>query len=156
MGSSYNWGDATQIGFKGFLSFDLSTIPSGIAITSVTLRVYQCHISGDPYGKLGNLLVEHVSYDTFVHSADGTILYDMAALDDTIPATPLLSTDTTLGYKTLDVTYAVRSDLATSRSHAQFRISFEKETASDNTSNIISWQSGESDTNQPELVIVYN
>lgn len=139
---------------KGF-SFDLSTVPEGAEIISATLRIYQSHFSGDPYNKLGKPLVEHVSYDTFVHEANGEAQYTMAPLDNTIPATPSLSTNAELGYKTLDVTLAVRADLAAARSRAQFRLRFEKEASDEYQSNMTFWTSGESDTNQPELVIAY-
>jgi hypothetical protein len=72
-----------------------------------------------------------------------------------LPATPSLSTDAELGYKTLDVTLAVRADLAAARSRAQFRLRFEKEAIDEYQSNMTFWTSGESDTNQPELVIAY-
>lgn len=108
---------------------------------------------------LGNLLVEHVSYDTLVHAGDGTTQYTMDPLDATIPATARLSTDKTEGYKTLDVTAAVLADLAASRSRAQFRLRFEKEGVEDESeihiSYLTSWAPGEKETNQPELVIKY-
>lgn len=149
----------TKIGNRGFVSFNLSSLPAGATIKSAILKVYQSSINGDPYNKLGNIFVDHVSYESFDHAAAGDparTKYEMAPLDNTIPAGTFLSTDPTLGYKTLDVTAAVRADQSASRGRAQFRLSFQTEVvAEDSTSRLAYFYSGESDTNQPELVIQY-
>ena len=149
----------TKIGNRGFVSFNLISLPAGATIKSAILRVYQSSINGDPYSKLGNIFVDHVSYESFVHAEAGDpakTKYDMAPLDSSIPAGSFLSTDATVGYKTLDVTVAVQADQATSRARAQFRLSFQIEVVVESLSSCYaSFSPGESDTNQPELVIQY-
>jgi hypothetical protein len=150
----------TKIGLKGFVSFNLSSLPEGATITSAVLRVYQYNVAGDPYDKLGKVLVEHVSYDSLEQGESGETAqakYTMEPLDNTIPADAFLSTDATIGYKTLDVTAAVQADQGASRTRAQFRLRFPKEIVDEDIYSPVSayFISGDNDTNQPQLVIKY-
>lgn len=150
----------TKIGLKGFVSFNLSSLPEGATITSAVLRVYQYNVAGDPYDKLGKVLVEHVSYDSLEQGESGETAqakYTMEPLDNTIPADAFLSTDATIGYKTLDVTAAVQADQGASRTRAQFRLRFPKEIVDEDIYSPVSayFISGDNDTNQLQLVIKY-
>ncbi len=47
---------------RGFMSFDLSGIPHGATIQAVELRFFQEKVEGNPYGKLGSFVIDHVAY----------------------------------------------------------------------------------------------
>ena len=109
---------------------------------------------------MGKVLVEHVSYDSLEQGESGETAqakYTMEPLDNTIPADAFLSTDATIGYKTLDVTAAVQADQGASRTRAQFRLRFPKEIVDEDIYSPVSayFISGDNDTNQPQLVIKY-
>jgi len=106
---------------RQFYSFELTGIPSSVSVQSAMLRLYQANVEGTPYdiGNLGGVIVDHVNYDTSLGSGD----YDVAALTANIGT---LSTDASVGYKTLNVTANVASDVL-SRSRSQYRLRFSEE-----------------------------
>lgn len=106
---------------RQFYSFELTGIPSSVSVQSTTLRLYQANVEGSPYGagNLGGVVVDHVNYDTSLESVD----YNVAALTANIGT---LSTDVSVGYKTLNVTANVASDVL-SRSRSQYRLRFSEE-----------------------------
>ena len=57
-----------EVVWRGFMSFDLSTIPAGAVIESVELQFYQVNIGGAPYTKLGRLILDHVDYGDSLES----------------------------------------------------------------------------------------
>jgi hypothetical protein len=66
-----SWG---LIGYRGFMSFDLSTIPSGASIVNAELRFYQVQIQGDPFGHPGSFVLDHVDYGSELDFLDyGTL-----------------------------------------------------------------------------------
>ena len=70
---------AADIGVRGFVSFDISTL-SG-TINSATLRVNQHQRSADPYVDLGGeVRVDHMNYGTSLDAGD----YNAAALNSNI------------------------------------------------------------------------
>lgn len=106
---------------RQFYSFELTGIPSSVSVQSATLRLYQANVEGSPYGagNLGGVVVDHVNYDASLGSGD----YNVAALTANIGT---LSTDASVGYKTLNVTANVASDVL-SRSRSQYRLRFSEE-----------------------------
>jgi hypothetical protein len=135
-------------GIRGFLSFDLSSIPSGAPVVSATLRVQQNQVSGDPYTALGPLLLDQVVY--------GTVL-DAGAYDRSFPtnqAFAMLATDTTLGPKETDVTVAVQDDLAAPRTRSQFRLRFAIDTNGDGLGTAARFD-GPLSANPPLLIVTY-
>jgi hypothetical protein len=50
--------NASNRQYKGFLSFDTSSIPNGATITSVQLRLKRSDLGGNPYGNLGSVVVD--------------------------------------------------------------------------------------------------
>ncbi len=62
-----SWG---TISYRGFMSFDLSTIPSGASIVNAELRFYQVMIQGDPFGHPGSFVLDHVDYGSELDPLD--------------------------------------------------------------------------------------
>ncbi len=135
---------------RGFVSFDLSTIPSGANIISATLRIFQRSVEGTPYTDLGNLIVDHVDFGDILDSTD----FNITPLQANIG---ILSTNSTIEWKELNVTTAVKDDLSNGRIHSQFRLRFPNDTDNDQSSDYVTfWASDYSDpTYHPQLVITY-
>ncbi|MFC2036665.1 FHA domain-containing protein [Chloroflexota bacterium] len=115
-----------ELVWRGFMSFDLSSIPSGADITNVELRFFQAKVGGDPYGKLGNLVLEHVDYGSSLDAS----AYDTAAMDSAMLAQ---QPNPGAWYILSDPTLAdwVGKDLAAGRSRFQLRLRFAQETDGD-------------------------
>ena len=79
--------------------------------------MFQESVEGDPYTELGRLLADHVDIGGVLSESD----FDSPALTLDIGT---LSTDTTLEYKTLDVTEAVKADALAGRGASAFRLRF--------------------------------
>jgi len=60
-------------GYRGFLTFDLSTLPAGADITDVKLDLTSSTITGDPFGGLGIMYVEQVRYGNTLDKNDYSI-----------------------------------------------------------------------------------
>ena len=93
---------------RGFIGFDLTALPKNISIQQATLTATQCAFSNDPFGNLGEVIVQHVSYPVPLD----TTPFFIAPLDATLDT---LSTTTTFGVRTVVVTLAVTADYAASR-----------------------------------------
>lgn len=137
-----------NMGFRGLLGFDLSSIPTGSTIVSATLRAYQVSIASSPYADLGGAIrTDVIDFGTSLDAAD----YSSAALNSNIGN---ISTDATIGeWKTLDVTSYVQSRL--SGGNIQFRLYFPAETDSDGVADTARFSSADSLLNIPELVVTY-
>ena len=98
-------------------AFSLQSIPSDARVLRAELRIYQAAVTGDPYGKLGNVVVDHVDYigRAGIDSYDGQNL---------CPDVGVISTNAVLETKTLDVTNQVQEDLAFGATWSQFRLRF--------------------------------
>ena len=100
---------------RGLIQFPLDSIPAHVIITEAKLVMYQCKISGEPFKKLGNVVVEEVTYnDPFDTSA-----FDSPRIG---AALGVLSDNTTLEKKTLIITPTIVADIAAGRQFAQFRL----------------------------------
>ena len=113
--------DASNSNICAYASFDTSEIPKASVIESITLRIYQLTRVGDPYGKLGSLKAEKVTYSTLGIGALGL----QAAADAVISP----SSSPSGGTKEVDVTTMVANDLKAGRT-SQFRFCFPKPKAS--------------------------
>ena len=100
---------------RQFYTFDLSGLPAGARIEHATLRLYQVEVVGNPYGSLGDVVVDRVHFEQAILAA----YFDGNNLDREIGT---LSTDAALGYREVVVTSAVRADLADGRTRSQFRV----------------------------------
>ena len=110
-------GDAVLpgVGFRQFFSFDLSSVPNNATIESANLQLYQARVDGTPYAGLGTVIVDRVDLGAGLDAADysgGTLTTNIGTLSST----------TTIEYKNLDVTNAVRADKTSNKPRAEFRI----------------------------------
>lgn len=105
---------------RGFVSFDLSNIPSGATIQEASLRLYQAEIKGSPYSVGGALKVDHLNYGDSLDNSD----YAMAAL---LSSFVTLTSNNVVEWKDASVTDQVKDDIANGRSRSQFRLHFTTE-----------------------------
>lgn len=148
----YANGAGPQGGLRGFASFDISGIPAGATVTAATLTFVQRLVNSDPYATLGTVVIDQVVY--------GTVL-DAGAYDRSFPsnhAFATLSTDSTLGAKSVDARIPVQADVAAQRGQSQFRLRFQTEDDLDLDSDQAVFWSAESATvatDLPTLTITY-
>jgi hypothetical protein len=138
---------------RGFMSFDLSSIPEGATVQGVELRFFQAEVQGDPYGKLDNLLLEHVSYGDSLSDA----AYNAPA-SDTVGLPKLTGAGT--WYILSDDTVAtwVEQDLVSDNDRFQLRLRFMEETDGDGEEDWISVAPGGGplgSRSAPQLTIIY-
>jgi len=137
---------------RGFVSFDISTLPKTSTITEATLRLYQAKTVGNPYGAGGNIMVDHSNFGDSLENAD----YGVAAL---LSSFATLSTNAAVEWKEADVTSEVMDDLSNSRSLSQYRIHFNTENTGGDVSGdfvyIESADNSEGTGNTPQLILKY-
>jgi hypothetical protein len=138
---------------RGFMSFDLSSIPSGATVERAELRFYQKEIQGDPYTKLGNLLLEHIDYGASLDdSAYNTPAIESAVLDQQrTPKAWYILSDPTL-------TSWIQSNVQAGRARFQLRLQFRQETDGDDREDWIAIQAGGGilgARDAPQLTITY-
>jgi predicted component of type VI protein secretion system len=142
--------DDAQV-YRGFMSFDLTSIPSGAAIQSAEFSFFQAEVIGEPYLKLGTLFLKHVDYGATLDTGD----FDGAAMDSmllpsiTLPNQWYTVTDSIAGW--------VESDLTSGRTRLQVRLQFLVEDGG-STSNLVGFESGNNyfgTGNLPRVIITY-
>jgi hypothetical protein len=101
-------------GARGFVTFDLSGVPSKAHVRKATLTMTQCFVTGAPYTNHGNVILDHLLFT----KAD-TSIFGLSALASNVAT---LSTDSTRGPKSATVTSSVSDDITASRTTAQFRV----------------------------------
>ena len=143
----------TELVARGFLSFDLSGIPAGSTVENAELRFYQKEIQGNPYEKLGNLVLEHVYYGASLDdSAYSTPALGTAVLDvETSPQAWYILSDPT-------IVAWIQSSLETELSRQQFRLQFSQETDGDGQEDWVAIQGGGSilgSREAPQMIITY-
>ncbi len=142
----------TYEGVRGFVSYDLTPIPPGATILSATMTLYQEAVFGDPYASLGSQLVDHVIYGAVLEAG----AYTRPPLHTAIG---ILSTDATLGPKSLLVTSYVQDDLLSDHPRSQYRVRFAVENDGDMAGDYAVFHgAGTAPTpaERPTLVVTYN
>jgi len=140
---------APALGYRQLYSFDLTPVPAGSVVTSATLQLYQAAVGGTPYVDLGNVIVDHVDYGAALNAA----AYSVTALASNVG---VLSSDVTIGSKTLVVTARVQADVAAARTRAQFRVRFSNfDSNNDAGSDYAQFTDAEFFSNVPVLVVKY-
>jgi hypothetical protein len=148
----YASGFGPQGGIRGFVSFDLSAIPAGATVLSATLTLVQRNVVGTPYATLGTIVADHVEYGGLLEAGA------YARSFPTGQAFATLSSDSTLGPRTLTVTAIVQDDVASNRGHSQYRFRFGLEEDADMDSDQAQFFSAETATGpseRPTLVVTY-
>lgn len=133
---------------RGFVSFDLSSLPSGATIEKVTLRVYQRSVSGTPYAGGNSLIVDSLDYG-------GDLANDDYARSPIFANIGTLTSNAAVEYKDTEVTNSVKNDISSGRTRSQFRIRFVNETDGDGSEDFAYFDSGDSGSNPPQIVIKY-
>lgn len=132
----------------GAITFDLSALPPDARIVSATLEVFQTGVTGTVYSApLTEVVVEHVRFQE-LHAADEAV-----RIADAI-ARPVLSKSDKVEWKAVDVTPAVRYELATCSTRAQLRLTFAPANErADSTDNQARFASDDAASDRPRLVI---
>ena len=138
---------------RGFASFDLGSLPSGVTIDQATLRLYQTSVIGDPYGAGGgSIKVDHLDYGDSLENSD----YAVAAISTSFAT---LSSSGSVGWKEVDVTDALRNDRTNSRSRSQYRIHLTTESEGGVSGDFAYFESANNNVgtgNTPQLVVRYH
>jgi hypothetical protein len=142
-----------ELVWRGFMSFDLTGIPRGASIVGAELRFYQAKVGGDPYGKLGSLVLDHVDLGS--------------SLSDSSFGTPALDSYTLPVQRSANNWYTVANqpvatwlaqDLAAGRVRFQVRLRFVQEQDGDGQEDFSGIESGNNffgTGNVPQLIVTY-
>lgn len=137
---------------RGFVSFDLTTLPDNIEIESANLKLYQTHVTGDPYSIGGSLKIDHMEFGDILDGND----YALAPLQTNLAT---LTTNSDVEWKEVVVTEALKQDIKNSRLRSQYRLSFATETiGGESGGDFAYFESGENFVgtgNIPELLVRY-
>jgi len=135
---------------RGFVSFDISSIPAGKTIEQATLRLYQGEIVGTPYGSGGNLIVDSLDYGDSLGNED----LNAAAISSNIGT---LSPNAVVEWKDLIITNALKADITAGRTRSQYRLRFTTEgTGADAWARFESADNYMGTGNLPQLVVKYH
>ena len=134
---------------RGFVSFDITSIPAGKIIELATLRLYQTEVVGDPYGSLGSLKLDHLNYGDSLEGSD----YDVSSISASFAT---LTSNGTIEWKDVNVTDRLKDDITNSRSRSQYRLRFTTEaTGADAWARFESADNYVATGNLPQLVVKY-
>ena len=136
---------------RGFISFDLSSLPSDATIESATLRMYQEKVVGNPYGVGGSLKVDHLDYGNSLGNED----YGASSISSSFAT---LTSNAVVEWKDADVTDSLKNDLSDGRDKSQYRIHFSTESTgtSSDLAYFESADNSEGTGNLPQLVVKYH
>ena len=137
---------------RGFVSFDITKIPSKAKIAEATLRLYQTKIIGNPYSSGVQIKVDHLTYGDRLDAFD----FALPALTSSFA---ILSENARLEWKEADVTDRLKDDLANARNYSQFRIHFQTENSGGGKDGDFTYFESVKNTlgtgNTPQLVVKY-
>jgi hypothetical protein len=136
---------------RGFVSFDLSSLPSDAIIESATLRLYQEKVVGNPYGVGGSLKVDHLDYGNSLGNED----YGASSISSSFVT---LTNNATIEWKDADVTDSLKNDLSNGRDKSQYRIHFSTESTG-TSSDLVYFESADNSQgtgNLPQLIVKYH
>ncbi len=171
----------SNLGMRGFLSFDLSPLPADLPIANLLaakLFAYKADTYNFPYTRLklpcgakicflstGYVSVDHLNYGTTLNAGDydAPRLADLGALDSPalVGTGGFLSyeSSTPIGWKSLDVLAGVKDDVTNRtarRQHSQYRLAFQRDTDGNDTFDATYFHLNASDSNlRPLLQIEY-
>ena len=153
---------------RGYLTFDLLDLPKNINILEATLSVYQFRIAGNsqlgiypvwdiPGGDTLFCMVDYITYGDTLDTLDWSA-GDPGDYQTLQPKIGIISQDTTIGYKIIDVTRYLRYDMESGREKTQFRIAFDIQESDDKASDQIIYGAGElyPEEGVPYLIVKYS
>ena len=135
--------DTTNTATCAFVSINLSSIAANAEVTRVVLNAKATIDDNDPFGEFGAITVDHVNVVGGIvasNYAGGTVTAGIA----TIPSFPA----TTRQNVAIDVTNAVKADLAAGRPISSFRFRFDAAPSVDAQSDQVVFESSIADPNQ--------
>ena len=132
-----------------FFSFDLGVLPRDAIVVAARLQGEDSGGgSGDPYGDLGDLLVDHVELGAGLDAGD----FASPALEETVGT---FST-ARFGTKSLEVTLQLLADLGAGRTHSEYRVGFARLTDDDGEIDSAVFHDEElARDHGPRLVVIY-
>jgi hypothetical protein len=136
---------------RGFISFNLNSLPSDVTIESATLRMYQEKVVGNPYGVGGSLKIDHLDYGDSLGNED----YGASSISSSFTT---LTNNVVVEWKDASVTDSLKNDLSNGRDKSQYRIHFSTESTG-TSSDLVYFESAdnsEGTDNLPQLVIKYH
>ena len=136
---------------RGFLRFSHAAIPVGTTIVAATLRVHQSIVFSTPYTAFGDVFVDHIDIGALLDASDFASVAILTNFG-------ILSSDATLGYKSLDVTGRVVADVAAARLNSDFRLHTLIFTDADGVVDSSHWNDGDdafASGNVPQLFVTY-
>lgn len=138
--------------FRGFVSFDLKSLPGNVTIEKAVLSLRHIGRVGKPYTVGGNVVVDHIDYGVSLEASD----YNRVAIKTHIG---VLSDNDIFEIKKLEVTDSVKNDLYYKRGRSQYRLRFSTETIGGQPSGDIAWFDPEENLYQghtpPQLEITF-
>jgi len=135
---------------RGFLSFDISSIPRGAKIIKAELKIFQTQVVGSPFASKNKVVIDHLTYGESLDASD----YSAPAL---ISSFAKVSEDSKIGWRQIDVSVQIKDDLENARTYSQFRIHLEDETKK-TSDDFVFFESAENifgSKNLPELTISF-
>ncbi len=163
VGDAYNYYETGVIFGRYYVGFDLPLYPDSLELIQADLFLYQWGCMGN--GVIGPFPIWDVpGGDTVFCVADHIDIGPFLYIDDWEAGDPgnvgtfqsnfgLLSSDSILGWKTLNVTDQALQDYELLREWTQFRIRFEIDTDWDYYQDLLYFCSGEHTVNPPMLVL---
>jgi uncharacterized delta-60 repeat protein len=145
--------DAKDRQYRSILSFDTTTIPDNVTVASAQLRIRKQGIVGtDPTGTHGNLFLE-IRNGTFSNTValnveDFAVTANIGSTQDVFSA---IAGD----WYVADLS-SINAGLINKYGFTQFRLRFTKDDNDDLGADYDRFFSGNSETNQPELIVTYS
>ncbi len=156
-----------RMSFRSYISFNLVSLPESVTVVEAVVGIYQwdCMGNGDdgrfpiwnvPGGDTLFCILDHIEYGDSLDTTDWT------AGDEGDPQTltsniGVISKDSIIEWKTMDVTQYFQADIDAERGRTQFRISFPILSDFDGwPEDYLAFYSGDTEEKKPYLAIEYN
>ena len=153
---------------KGYYTFNISSIPfdtSGFELISAIFQLYQYKSFGNdeegvypiwdfPGGDTNYCYLDHVNYGDMLDLSDWTA-GDEGDPQTLTPLYTIVSSTPDTGFRNMDVTPLVQSDLLAGREQTQFRIHFPIGTDYDFYGDRLSFQDESPNRTRPKLIVQY-
>ncbi len=137
---------------RGFVSFDIGSLPEDVTFEKATLRLFQTEIIGDPYAQGYKIKVDHINFGDNLNNED----YNITPISANLTS---LTENSVIEWKDAIITDALKKDISEGRSTSQFRLHFDAENQGGGVTGdyaiFESNDNSEGTNNLPQLVILY-